>query len=509
MALLGVVCFVFLMPLGYLVYSSNAKPTLPRPVPEYKVAIVGAGPAGIAAAQYLCTSPTARKVRFNITIYESKPVIGGVLAINDNEGSPVRPKDDPMQDPITAEDVTGKALIWNNALFTRDSERFLKDRINFSELGPEQIGYYKNAVKIASATRPSRETPIMKWLVLLWSYGSSVWRGAELAEHGTLRAEILKTPLIPNVENIFASLSVLGFLRQPARSMLRDRGISDRYANEILEPQVQRAYGQNLNQVTGLAAMMAAAWQEYANVYQGGNLIDRLQQILDQLDIDIRTSTRVTEVKNVELSQGHPAWLIRHENADGGGGAANASIEGFDKVIMAAADFNVQLESGDERMLNLIRRYDINANAMKAAPVHVTFFTSPTKLAPWDHDEDQVLFLEAWRAAGMRELALVRDIITYDDDNNVVVEHMYRVLSGSPVLRGLQTRTKITWSYETRIERAYPVTTPLQRFPPFELPQAKGFWWTSVIQRAGTSVDLNWLAGKVVAEDLIKEVTKG
>lgn len=262
---------------------------------------------------------------------------------------------------------------------------------------------------------------------------------------------MLKSPLIPNVENIFASLGVLKFLRQSARDMLRDNSISERYANEILEPQVQRAYGQNLNQVTGLAAMMAAAWQEYANVYQGGNLVNRLHQILDQLDVDVQTSTRVTEVKSVELSEGRSAWLIRQESDDDATAAANTSIEVFDKVVMAAADFNVQLESGDERMMNLIRRYDINANAMRAAPVHVTFFTSPTKLAPWDHDDDQILFLESWRAAGMREMVLVRDIITYDNDNNPVVEHMYRVLSGSPILGGLQTRTEITWSYETRV----------------------------------------------------------
>lgn len=67
-------------------------------------------------------------------------MIGGVLAFHNADGSLVRPKDDPMQDPITAEDVTGKALMWNNALFTRDSERLLKDSINFNELGPEQIG---------------------------------------------------------------------------------------------------------------------------------------------------------------------------------------------------------------------------------------------------------------------------------------------------------------------------------------------------------------------------------
>lgn len=48
--------------------------------------------------------------------------------------------DDPMQSPITAEDIAGKALLWNNALFTRDSEKILQDKINFIESEPEKIG---------------------------------------------------------------------------------------------------------------------------------------------------------------------------------------------------------------------------------------------------------------------------------------------------------------------------------------------------------------------------------
>jgi hypothetical protein len=81
-------------------------------------------------------------VRFNITIFESKPVIGGVLAFHDVEGSssPVFPKDDQAQSLITAEDIAGKALMWSNALFTRDSEKILGDKVEFIELGHEQVG---------------------------------------------------------------------------------------------------------------------------------------------------------------------------------------------------------------------------------------------------------------------------------------------------------------------------------------------------------------------------------
>ncbi|KAI0539942.1 hypothetical protein GGR58DRAFT_462561 [Xylaria digitata] len=492
-----------------LVHHWNLPQAPPDPLPTYNVAIIGAGPAGISAAQHLRNSHVTRNVHLNITIYESKPILGGALALHGADGSSVYPKDDPMQSPITAEDVAGTALVWNNALFTRDSENVLQDKIDFTELGPEQIGYYKNTVKTVTASRPYSKTPMLTWVQLIWAYGSSVWRGDKLAQDGVLRRAMLKAPLAPNLEKIFHSLGILGPLQQRSSDMLKGRSISGRYAKEILEPQVQRAYGQSLNQVSGLAVMTAAAQEETANAYQGGYLIQRLRRIVDEIDVEVRTSTRVTGIKYVEVGENRLAWLIRHESADGDGG--NSSIEVFDKVIVAALDFDIELENGDLSVLDLKNHYDIGAaeatmrNGNLFVPVHITLFTSDAKLSPWDQDEE-VLFLEPQKAAGMRELKLVREIFSHHD-YSTKTEYLYRVLSVRPVLGELKRRATITWSYETRIEKAYPVLFPLQRFPPFELPWAKGFWWTSIIQRAGTSVDLNWLAGKVAAQDLIKQIT--
>ncbi|KAI0107445.1 hypothetical protein GGR51DRAFT_515498 [Nemania sp. FL0031] len=490
--------------------------TPPVNPPTYNVAIIGGGPAGIAAAQHLHNTPTARDVRFNITIFESKPVLGGMLALHNADGLSVFPKDNPMRDPITAEDITGRALLWSNALFTQDSERILEDKVNFVKLGPEQIAYYRNTAKTVSATRPYRETPMGTWLHLLWAYGSSIWKGDKLAQDGILRQAILKVPLRTDIEEIFASLGVMKPLKQQANAMLKDRGISDRYANEVLEPQVQRAYGQSLSHVTGLAAMMAAAGEESANAYAGGDLVDRLQRIVHEIDVNVRASTRVNMIRHTTISEGRPAWLVRYQSTeDIGNSEDGSSSEIFDKVIMAALDFSVQLENSEQQILNLMTSFDFNSNATDAtaqqegpcAPVHVTFFTSEAKLSPWDHEKTQILFLEASKAAGMRELALVREIVDYHSPD-VKTEYLYRVLSQQPVLGELQSCAKITWSYETRIENAYPLLSPLQRYPPFELPWANGLWWTSTIQRAATSVDLNWLAGKIAAQDLIREVTE-
>ncbi|KAI1277150.1 hypothetical protein F5Y07DRAFT_364218 [Xylaria sp. FL0933] len=324
---------------------------------------------------------------------------------------------------------------------------------------------------------------------------------------------MLKAELVPDLEKIFKSLGVLKPLQKQAKDLLKDRRISDRYATDLLEPQVRRAYGQGLDQVKGFAAMMAAAQEESANCYKGGDLIQQLQHVVHDIDVKVHTATRVTQLKYVELSEKRPSWLVRHESAENAGNGGNSSVEMFDKVIMAALDFDVQIQNGDEPMLDLGTYYNVGANTTGATlrdegepvvPVHVTFFTSTARLiSPWD--DEQVLFVESQGPAGMRELILVREIVNSRDNNGTDVEYLYRVLSQGPILDELQSRTNITWSYQTKIKRAYPVLSPLERFPSFEVPWATGFWWTSVIQRAGSSVDLSWLAGKAAAEALVSQ----
>ncbi|KAI0189026.1 hypothetical protein F4808DRAFT_454136 [Astrocystis sublimbata] len=498
--------------LSALVYYWGSAHVSPAPLPTISVAIIGAGTAGIAAAQHLQNSPTARNVRFNITIYESQPVIGGALAIHYEDGSLVYPNDDLTQSPLTAEDITGSALVWDNTLFTQDSQKLLGDKIDFFERDLEQIGYFRGDTRIASAVRPYRKTPTLTWLKLLWTYGSSVGRGNDLAQDGSLRSTIHKVPLSPDIETLFRSLGVSKPLQQRASDMLNGRGISSQYSTDILGPQVQRAYGQTLDQVTGLTAMMAAAREESANSYGGGDFTRRLQSIVSKLDMNVRTSTRVIAVKYLETDEKKPGWLIRHESVENGG--SHSSIDMFDKVIMAAVDLDIGLENANGSTPGLLRHYDVDANFDENSlretdpfiPVLVGFFISDKILPPMSHDDGQGLFLGPWHGAGMRELALVREIVT-QHDFSAEVQYLYRVLSDRSVIKEFETRGKISWSYETKIEKAYPILFPIQRYPPFKLPWASGFWWTSIIQRAGTSIDLNWLAGKVVAQDLIKEIS--
>jgi hypothetical protein len=294
------------------------------------------------------------------------------------------------------------------------------------------------------------------WLSLLWAYGSSVWRVNSLVHDGDLREAMLKAPLVANPEKILESLGVLKHAQQWASMLLRERDISERYAAEILDPQVQRAYGQSVDQVTSIGAMLAAAQEDSANAYMGGDLVDRLQRIVRKIDVDVRTSTHVVGIKYQDIAEQHPAWLIRYESADAEAGEGTVSVEAFDKVIMAAADFGIRLESSDGLTHNLTAYNENDIGTAEAAgsdesdafvPVHITLFTSDAKLSQW-HDDDQVLFLGGKKAAGIRDLALVRQIVSRHE-GSAKTEFLYRVLSQSPVLEEMQNHCNISWSHQT------------------------------------------------------------
>ncbi|KAI1283510.1 hypothetical protein F5Y07DRAFT_349873 [Xylaria sp. FL0933] len=484
-------------------YLASLTPTLPPPPPIYNIAIIGAGPAGIAAAQYLLCSPAARAyVDFNITIFESSPVIGGALAVHDANGNPVFPNDDPTQGHITAEDIAGTALMWQNSLFTRDSEELLGDKVFFTESGPQQVGYYAdNAHSIASSARPYRKQPLSTWSQLLWTYGASVYRAARFNEDGNLREKMLKAPITTDAEKIFDSLGVLEPLQQWAGTLLKKTGISEKYATEILEPQAQRAFGQGLSRLTGFAAMLAAAQEDSANAYTGGHMVQRLEQIAHKIDVPVRTSTRVV---GLDYDYWEKTWGVQYAHE------GKTASETFDKVILTALDLGIRLESSEsDGMHNLSSFYEPELNGKTEGgpeddyfvPVYVTFFTSPVKLAAWGEHE-QVLFLKGSGVA--EELTLVRETTSH-----MGTQYLYRVLSDFPVIDELKDLYDVSWSYETRILNWQPARFPLFRMPSFEWPMAKGLWWSSVIQHAWSTVDLNWLAGKAVADDLIKEVLDG
>ncbi|KAI1455694.1 hypothetical protein F4805DRAFT_459529 [Annulohypoxylon moriforme] len=473
--------------------------TPPPPLPTYSVAIIGAGPAGISAAQHLYQKSGGRDFNLNITLFESAPAIGGQLVLNASTGGLVFPYDDDEQSPITAEDIAGTALVWGNPLFTKTSEAALGDNVQFSECPSQQVGYYSDHI-VSETTRPYSKTPITSWLGLIFKYGSSVWRAGALTKDGTgLRDRFVDPPLTTDSMQLMISLGILDSVQERAQNGLDNRGIGGAYVTEILGPQVQRAHFQKIPETSTLAMLLAAAQEDYASFYVGGELIDRLEQVISAIGANVRASATVAGIKHEYLSEDDSAWLVSYDAL----GLPSLQAEAFDKVIIAAPNFDLYQASSID---------DIEAaSVLTYQPVYITFFTTTSRFrSDLFNDLNQILFFEdqaedsAFR--GVRELAFVREVARIGDDGNRVVEYLYRSLSEGDVMeRFHQLDQEITWQHQAKLENAYPDLYSFRRYPAFKLSD-KGLWWTSAIHTIASTVDMSWLAGQIVAEGVIKDL---
>ncbi|KAI1143464.1 hypothetical protein F5Y05DRAFT_421055 [Hypoxylon sp. FL0543] len=468
--------------------------------PTYSIAIVGSGPAGISALQHLHLESRKVHIRLNITLFESAPLVGGQLALNDSTGGPVFPYDDPNQDPIKAEDITGSALIWGNPLFTKTSEAILGDRLEFSERNEQEASYISGDRIVSQTTRPYRKTPLFKWMGLIFHYGSSVWQAGGLANEGTqMRDRFVDAPLTPDIIQLMISLGILDPVREFAQHDLDSRGIGGAYETEILGPQVERVHSQGIPNISTLAMMLAAGQEDYANAYVGGELIDRLEQIVAATGADVRTGTKVSAIKHEQINSEQSAWLVAYDAP----GLPFPGAEPFDRVILAAPSFDLyQASPLDDAEA---------ASVLTYRSTHVTFFTLPERLNPDDFGSgDQILFHDAQGKydafKGVRELAFVREVGRLVD-GHTVAEHLYCALSDDDITEEIRNNLGVTWLYQTRLENAHPDLYPFRRFPPFKLSD-KGMWWTSAIHAIASTVDMSWLAGRIVAEDILKDLPK-
>ncbi|KAI2640549.1 hypothetical protein GGS26DRAFT_165408 [Hypomontagnella submonticulosa] len=473
------------------------------PPPIFSIAIVGAGPAGISAARHLHRKALVRDIHLNITLFESAPLVGGQLALNASTGGPVFPHDDPTQDPISAEDIAGTALLWANPLFTKTSEEVLGDKVEFSELSSQQVSYFSGQHVVSEATRPYSKTPMMNWLGLIWRYGSSVWSAAGMVKDGgDIRDRFVDTPVVSDIMQLMISLGIMEFAQQPAQDALNSRGIGGAYVTDILEPQVERAHSQKIADINAYAMILAAFQEDSANAYIGGELIDRLEQIVSTTGATVRTSTEVLGLKHERTAEDKSAWLVRYNTPV----SSWLQAEAFDKVVIAAPNFFDLYHGASAEEVEA-------ASALTYSPAHVTFFTVPTRINPDVYGNvDQVLFVEEQDEGsslkGVRELAFVREVVRIGDNGEKIVEYLYRALSDGDATEQLrQLDLGITWMYQARLEKAYPYLYPLSRFPPFKLSD-QGLWWTSAIHTVANTIDMSWLAGKIVAEEVIKDIAK-
>jgi len=292
--------------------------------------------------------------------------------------------------------------------------------------------------------------------------------------------------------------SVSGVVGLRANERLKKNGVEGGYVREVLQTQVRRQSGREVEELSDLALSMALEREDEGLRVsgEGGRLVDVLEKFLSKSKAEVRLGTTVTGLKRDFIQEGKEAWILELR----GQGQEEMGYEVFDKVILAAPWNTSSLLSTDE------------AETQEQIIYHslwVTLVSSTSKLDASNFGESkympsQILPIQSpvlpQQLIGIREITHLRDIYLPAPPSSIHNSSLYRIHSSEPV--PLETLAAF-WGdgveevYVQKIENAYPMVYPRSDgFGNFRVKE--GVWFTGGVEAVGSQVDAVWVVGEIV-----------
>ncbi len=135
---------------------------------------------------------------------------------------------------------------------------------------------------------------------LVWRYGLAPYRTQQLMKSTTGRFFRFYDELFPfnSLDEAAARVGLVDFTASTGKEVLKQGGVSDKYATEIIQASTRVNYGQNLGGIHGLEALVCMA-TDGAMAIEGGNwqIFDRM---VNASGADVKLNTRVTGVKRLD-----------------------------------------------------------------------------------------------------------------------------------------------------------------------------------------------------------------
>lgn len=320
----------------------------------------GAGAAGSSAAYHLSRFAAQDGVDVNITIFEKTGHIGGRSLTVDAYGN--------ISEPV---ELGASIFIEANKILWDASQSFgldLKDPS--SDADRLTVIWDGDKFVYESASNSSWWWDVAK---LLFKYKWSVYSAQKLTQN-TVNAflKLYDAPYFP-----FRSLSTRAFELDLARitgvtgkQFLAENGISDAFANDIIQAATRVNYASNLDSIHGLDTMVSMA-PEGAKAVLGGNW-----QIFDRMaaasGATVALNTSVSSIAlGTKAGAKYPKYVITTKS---GSEEASAGVP-FDNVIIATPYQFSDIKAPEDVLQTTI-------DEIPYVKLHVTLFASPFQLSP-------------------------------------------------------------------------------------------------------------------------------
>jgi len=356
---------------------------------------------------------------------------------------------------------------------------------------------------------------------LVWRYGLAPLRTQNLMKDVTGRfLQMYDKPYFP-----FASLTdtlyTLGLLENTGvtgEQLLKEKGVGDLFAREIVQASTRVNYAQNLNAIHGVEAMVCMA-ADSAMAVEGGNW--RIFEAMTKEGAEeVRLSAEVTGLERHKDG----TFTLTSKDLSGKRAVVSKSEEKYDTIILAAP----YQFSG----LNISPKPQHTPNEIPYVNLHVTLFTSPHALAPGafklkSTDQVPAVILTTLSdgevpgtkpiphpgKAGFFSISTLRRITnpkTKKEEflykifspEEIGEEFLARILGVSAPESGELPKEDVSWIYR-KLWQSYPYELPRVTFE--ELRLDENLWYTSGIESFISTMETSALMGRNVANLIVDE----
>eukprot|EP00043_Microstomoeca_roanoka_P012228 m.117570 g.117570 ORF g.117570 m.117570 type:complete len:618 (-) comp15432_c0_seq3:28-1881(-) len=275
------------------------------------------------------------------------------------------------------------------------------------------------------------------------------------------------------VEDLLGHVALYDLTQKPLREYLRERGIGDTLADELVTGVMRTNYGQDLNMNAFAGAVSLAGASEHLWAIEGGN--NKLcSKLLDQPNIQLHLETTVERIGLSEA--GRPVVFISGQDS-----------RPYDAVVIATPleESNIQL---DEAMAAKIipRTMHTTVATFVEGSINSTYYGIRPELR-----HPALILTKELENVPFNCIGLVADNSTHKNTG------LFKVFSRSPLTKEDLQLMFLEYKEDTIQEyqwKAYPKFTPPESFSPFVL--GEGVFYPNAIENSASAMEMSAIAAK-------------
>ncbi|KAG8220136.1 Prenylcysteine lyase-domain-containing protein [Butyriboletus roseoflavus] len=295
-----------------------------------RIAIIGAGAAGSSAAFWISKAQQRYEIDVEVDVYERGSYIGG-------RSTTVYPYDDPAYAPV---ELGGSIFVDSNKNMMRASKDF---NLSLSDFGDDfsDMGIWDGNKFVLVMDDSSYYKSWWTTLKVLWRYGyTAPAKTQTLVQNMVSRFVGLYTTESPrwvDVVDLATTFKWAEVANSTCIDYLTANGVSELFAQEMVDASTRVNYGQDVGKIHGLGCMASMAATGVVRVASGNFHI--FENFLNKSAANVHLNTEVEEIKRIPDSS---LWIVR----------TSSGTEVYRGIILAApfhqTGISVSLELADK-----------------------------------------------------------------------------------------------------------------------------------------------------------------